>query len=310
MEDISAGETVSELLVSAREKLGLSQKDVADMLFLQITFIQSIDEGLFNELPKRAYIKGYLRSYARALDLDPDYIIGLYELESDSEHLSDVRDVMEERVGKVLFTGPLLQAGVFGLSVIFFVFLLVWFSSDDGKEIEFVDDLSNLGEVVQSDPETTEQAQVFETESNQANPLPPVELNDAGSTSQEEGVLNDSMDGKTAESGLSIEDIKGITLERSSKDGKQYILVQAGGEDHLVFAFLGQCWVEVEDAEGYSIYGDLNSENDVLNIYGMAPFNVVLGRAAVVTMSYNGEEIDLSEYTESDQIIEIKLGQT
>ena len=310
MEDISAGETVSELLVSAREKLGLSQKDVANTLFLQITFIQSIDEGLFNELPKRAYIKGYLRSYARALDLDPDYIIGLYELEKDSEHLSDVGDVMEERIGKVVFTGPLLQAGFLGLSVIIFVFLLVWFSSDGGKERESLDELRNLSELVHSDPETKEQAQVFETEISQANALPPVELNDAGSTSQEQGVINDSMDGKTAESALSIEDIKGITLERSSKDGKQHILVQAGGKDHLVFAFLGQCWVEVEDAEGYSIYGDLNNENDVLNIYGIAPFKVVLGRAAIVTMSYNGEEIDLSEYAESDQITEFRLGQT
>ena len=56
LEDVPASETVSGLLFSAREELGLSQKDVADMLFLQVTFIQRIDEGLFQKLPKRAYI--------------------------------------------------------------------------------------------------------------------------------------------------------------------------------------------------------------------------------------------------------------
>ena len=56
LEDVPTGETVSSLLFSARKELGLSQKDVADMLFLQVTFIQRIDEGSFQKLPKRAYL--------------------------------------------------------------------------------------------------------------------------------------------------------------------------------------------------------------------------------------------------------------
>ena len=69
-----------------------------------------------------------------------------------------------------------------------------------------------------------------------------------------------------------------------------------------------RCWVEVEDGEGYSIYGDLNGEKEILNIYGIAPFKVLLGRAAAVNMSFNGEDIDLLEYADSDQIAEVKLG--
>ena len=53
LEHVPAGDTVSSLLISAREGLGLSQKDVADMLFLQLAFIQRIDEGLFQKLPKQ-----------------------------------------------------------------------------------------------------------------------------------------------------------------------------------------------------------------------------------------------------------------
>ena len=66
--------------------------------------------------------------------------------------------------------------------------------------------------------------------------------------------------------------------------------------------------MEVEDGEGYSIYGDLNGEKEILNIYGIAPFKVLLGRATEVKISYNGEDIDLLEYADNDQTTEIKLG--
>lgn len=314
LEDVPAGETVSGLLVSAREELGLSQKDVADMLFLQVTFIQKIDEGLFQKLPKRAYIRGYLRSYARALGLDGDHVVKLYEDESASEHSSDEKDLVEERIGGAVVTAPLLKTGLVGLVPLFVVLLLVWFVSNNTKEVEAIDEQIYPDLVLQEGSETAEKVANLEAGIDPSQVALPVDLNQVGLSTEANNRLEDSTDKIIEESEPkkdtpnTIEEIKGISLKRSIEGGTEYIIVEAGGDDHIELSFLEECWVEVEDGEGYSIYGDLNGEKEILNIYGIAPFKVLLGRAAVVNMSFNGEDIDLLEYADIDQIAEVKLG--
>ncbi|MEX1237317.1 MAG: helix-turn-helix domain-containing protein, partial [Pseudomonadales bacterium] len=79
-EQVSA---VSKLLIEAREAKGLSQKEVAEQLYLTVTFIRYIDEGAFDKIPKPAFIKGYLRSYARVVGLDGDAVIEAYNQEQN-----------------------------------------------------------------------------------------------------------------------------------------------------------------------------------------------------------------------------------
>ena len=314
LEDVPASETVSGLLFSAREELGLSQKDVADMLFLQVTFIQRIDEGLFQKLPKRAYIRGYLRSYARALGLDGDHIVKLYEAECSSEDSPDQRDFVEDGIGDAVVTAPLLKTGLVGLVPIFVILLLVWFASKDTKEMEPIDEQIIPELVLQEESETAEQVANLEVGTGPSQVAISVDSNQVGISTDANNRFEGSTDKIIEESEPkkdtpnTIEEIKGISLKRSIEGGTEYIMIDAGGEDHIELSFLEECWVEVEDGEGYSIYGDLNGEKEILNIYGIAPFKVLLGRAAAVNMSFNGEDIDLLEYADSDQIAEVKLG--
>ena len=78
LEATAAVKTPSELLVEARQRLGLSQKEVADELYLTTSFIEYIDVGEFASIPKPAFIKGYLRAYARVVELSGDEIVALY----------------------------------------------------------------------------------------------------------------------------------------------------------------------------------------------------------------------------------------
>lgn len=314
LEDVPAGDTVSSLLISAREGLGLSQKDVADMLFLQVAFIQRIDGGQFHKLPKRAYIKGYLRAYARGVGLDGDYIVKLYESEIDSEHSIDERDLLEDRIGRTVATAPILKTGVVGLALIFVVVLLVWLLSNKSKEEEFIDKQASSDSVPQEKPATAEQGKNIGAIIDPLHVARSADLNQVGSSTEGNNTFEDSIsqiiEGSELkkDAPISVQEVKGISIQRSIEDGKEYIIVNAGGEDHIEFLFLGKCWVEVEDGEGYSIYGDLNGEKEILNIYGIAPFKVLLGRATEVKMSYNGEDVDLLEYADNDQTTEIELG--
>jgi len=110
LESPAAVKRPSELLAEARQRLGLSQKEVADKLYLTTSFIKYIDAGEFSSLPKPAFIKGYLRTYARVVNLSGDEIVALYDVELEiAEPTPEMRGVTEEDVGTASITGPVCK---------------------------------------------------------------------------------------------------------------------------------------------------------------------------------------------------------
>ncbi|MEX2489755.1 MAG: helix-turn-helix domain-containing protein, partial [Pseudomonadales bacterium] len=126
-------ETASEMLRKAREEKGLSQKEVADQLFLTETFVRYIDDGEFHKIPKQPFVKGYLRSYARVVNLSGDKVVACYQKGLDeNEDTIEPRDLVEESPGINNFTGPVLQTGLAGLAGLIVIIALVWWLVSDG----------------------------------------------------------------------------------------------------------------------------------------------------------------------------------
>ena len=69
-------------LRQAREALNLSQRDVARQLHLNEGLIQALEDNNEQALPAKTYLLGYLRNYARLLNLPADEIIEAAHLES------------------------------------------------------------------------------------------------------------------------------------------------------------------------------------------------------------------------------------
>ena len=121
-DDEAQAETESSMLLSAREAMGLSQDDVAKELYLTSSFIRYIDENDLNKLP-RAFVRGYLRSYAKLVKIDGDAVVRQYETTSNavSPESIEIRRVTNQPVGSVNFTGPVFKTGVIGLSALLLV---------------------------------------------------------------------------------------------------------------------------------------------------------------------------------------------
>jgi hypothetical protein len=54
-----------------RERLGLTVTDVAARLRLHPNQVRAIEQESLAKLPEAAYVRGFVRSYARVLNLDP-----------------------------------------------------------------------------------------------------------------------------------------------------------------------------------------------------------------------------------------------
>ena len=125
----------SAMLLEARSRAGFTQKEVADQLFLMTSFIRHIDEGRFDKLPKPAFVKGYLRSYARVVDLSGDEVVASFEasqlpLQDDME----MKDVTDEPMGSSTYTGPVFLTGAVGFAGVVIITSLVWIFSDTNEE--------------------------------------------------------------------------------------------------------------------------------------------------------------------------------
>lgn len=69
---------VGHKLRVARESLGLSYRDMADITKIQPNFLKYLEDERFEELPAEVYVRGFLRSYARELRLDENEIMEAY----------------------------------------------------------------------------------------------------------------------------------------------------------------------------------------------------------------------------------------
>ena len=76
-EDISVGNR----LATARKKKRLRYKKISSELNIEESYLIALEEENYDRIPGgEAYVKGFLRSYAKKLNLDPDEIISQYLL--------------------------------------------------------------------------------------------------------------------------------------------------------------------------------------------------------------------------------------
>ncbi len=170
--DLEAHESISEgpgeILVNARNRLGLSSEKVSQHLHLPFEVVKAIEDNRYDDLPEPTYVKGYIRSYARYVEVDPEPLIRTYvshlkplpqfSVEPQSHRLA------KRRTGFGAFFSILGVVVVGGLIWWFYGFSLptefmnrVWMkvASDDSLDKEVESPLANVREVIESTVETS-----------------------------------------------------------------------------------------------------------------------------------------------------------
>ena len=385
LESPEAIKGASALLTEARERLGLSQKEVADQLYLTTSFIKHIDDGEFSRIPKPAFIKGYLRTYARVVGLSGDEIVALYDAELQvAEPTLEMQKVTEEDLGTASITGPVLQTGLISLACMALIVAVIWWAVSDpeektppgivqpaasqsatqdslgvgfdftlspqdatvlpseqasldqpglGPQVEMSETLRALDAVqpalAEIDSENGEVSAILvaeesiqEAEADQSISGQSISGQSisgqsisgqsiSGQSISDRSVSNQSISKRAisalASSAEESTDVDTVKVERTTDGTRRFITVNAGGPDKLALSFKDECWVEIADNQRGSIYYDLNQANDVLTIYGTAPFKVLLGKATGVEMIYNGGPVELEPFIGPDRAAKLTV---
>ncbi len=66
---------LGSILRDAREMKGLTLAEVQEQIRINSQYLDALEEGNYHLLPTQVHLRGFLRNYARFLDLDPDPLL-------------------------------------------------------------------------------------------------------------------------------------------------------------------------------------------------------------------------------------------
>ena len=275
--------TIGQLCLDARVNKGFTQEQASAILKVRVKIIKDFENGDEIDLPGLAYKIGFVRSYARLLELDSDLLVKEFkeslELSSYKEEYKFLTPNLEPR--KLLPIGAVLSLFI---SIIIYT---GWYYSDRSNN---VNQFSN--QILENDdkvlPKLANNKYIIIEESFDLNkPVllnvqknydavgknivdPQIEVKDNAIELKEEKALDDKS---------RIQPIETETNEMSAKANER------NPSTEMVLKALGNSWVEIEDIDGNILMTRLMRPGEtyvVPNITGLT-FNT--GNAGALSLS-------------------------
>ena len=161
-----------EQLRTAREAAGMSVHEISTHMHLDSRIILALEADDYEELPAPTFVRGYLRGYARLLDLAPEPVLQAFE-QRDFAPPSLVADIaVRSQVQSRDFPIRLVTYVVVAALVLLVV---LWWRSQDFAPVGF--DLMPAGEPAPFDPEAVAPAgEPVDPEPGVADPEPEAAL--------------------------------------------------------------------------------------------------------------------------------------
>lgn len=115
--------TLGEKLKKIREEAGISLAEIATYTKIKQSYLEKIEAGDFEKLPFDVYVKGFLRSYAKYLDLDAEKVIQQFNKEIGVRE--NVKKYQKKGKNKLNFTVPNLTITPKMASIFFSVIIII-----------------------------------------------------------------------------------------------------------------------------------------------------------------------------------------
>ena len=222
--------SVGKLCLDARLKKGLTQEQAGTLLKVRVKIIKDFEDGEHIDLPGLAYKIGFVRSYARLLDLDGDLLVREFK---ESLELSSFKEEYK-------FLTPELNKNKFlpvGVVVSVFIAILSytgWYYSDRSNKIEQVS--NQKPEKMFSKIAEIENDSYVIIEENFSNNLPSSKTNDEKKVQE----LNSKITLRDNKVESMISKNTELSATANERDPSTEMVLKATGNS----------WVEIEDMEG------------------------------------------------------------
>ena len=292
-----------QMLSAARVQHNLTQREVAETLHITMHYVNAIEHDEHDKLPGAVFAKGYIKRYAEIMALDETAVMAAYEGLSPASPAAIVgtsRNAKKARcVGKSLW--------VLAASATVFITLFLGLWAWSGEEAD-----TPRGSVIPVLSELPESA-------NSEQPVRPMPAGIGSASRRASTAVRETqslplaspqqatVDGRAGSGSINRAETDEGNASGGASSGPPTV-VEGEGQDTLKLSFSGTSWIEVRDSGHGDRYRDLRVAGDVLEIKGVAPFDVFLGDAPRIRLSINGDDIDLSQETRIDNSVQLTVG--
>lgn len=264
---------VPKLGVVLREKriaMSLSVADVSAQIRLSPKQIEALEADDWSHLPELAFVRGFIRSYAKLLQLDAAMLLAtlpdLHPVHERIEPVSVGEPFQIKQFSKSQNQVWLLASGI--VAVIALVF--AWWHFSTPVEVKAAS--AELVVVQQSDVALPDPIAAM----SGVNPI----SGEIESAVPVMAVVSDAVAAKADP----------VAVPRAEKEAEGAAVAKL----HLVFE--GDSWSQIKDANGKMLSSQLNTTGSELNLKGKAPYELVIGNAHKVQLYRRGKAVDLSPY--------------
>jgi cytoskeleton protein RodZ len=292
---VVASSSLGAILREARERLGLSVADVAGQIKFAPRQIEALEADDFQHLPEMAFVRGFVRSYARILQLEPQSLLALLPqpefivpaLKSDSVEapFPSARSAYQQNL---ILLGAALVLAV--LATIF----IVWHYTTPQVQIEAtqVEKEAETEAPSATGMQSAPVSLVAETGLTlppasavlPASPAPVLQAPPAAPVLQPPAMPKVSASQPVPQAPPANPANPAIPPNTTAPTGA------------LRLSFGDESWVEVRDKNGRMLLSQNNPRGSELRLDGQAPLSLVIGRASTVQLYYRGKQVDLKPY--------------
>ena len=267
----SEDSSVGKILSSARKKKRLRYKKISSELNIEESYLIALEEEQFDSIPGgEPYIKGYLRSYAKKLDLNPNLIVETFLKENTSKQTKP-RDFSQSKNFRTFSYIALLRNPLVLFFISFLLISLIFLLFRSGFESEevqktFLDNDKNIileGNITQSE--------------------------ELGSSIEK---LHDNLN------------VISPTLNASEEfqDNKEEILVdQTISRENLLFIkVIEECWLEVFSDNERLLYRLSQAGEEYA--FNEERLKLIVGNFKNVQVSFNDKIVNLSDNANTNKV--------
>jgi len=277
--------SLGSILRNARINLGLSVLDVAGQIKFAPRQIEALEADDFQHLPQMPFVRGFVRSYAKILKLDPQKLLSTLALTQSVQSSSELtptsvnvpfpdKNAMHRQ--NLIWLGFALLAAV----LIVVVAKKNYTDFPVANTVKLVETPVSLPAEIQSSSTTDSVSSVAET------PVIAEKKGDKPSVSLVQPLKRE-------------EKISVLQSPQAQSDAPAAELTEPTPSGTLRIEFESESWVEIKDRDGNILLSQMYQPGGDLQLQGNAPLSVLIGHAQSVRVFYRDKPIDLAPYTRS-----------
>ena len=324
-----------EVLRLAREKKGWQVAEVATRLNLTVQSLAQLEAGEFDRLPGHTFARGYVRAYAKLLDLDQAALVEQFDRCTGTDASGSTVQSLGHVPEPLRLSRTLLRLVSAVLLLLLLALAYFWWQerperlADLGAfglkhiEVESADGTTEIHPLDEPEDQAVAEAQ-GETPAAPAEILPQQAGGEAEPSAQPApaaGATHAVPPAVPANAASAAHSPIPTAAALAAQPGATPAVAAppatpavpepvkaAAGEGVVLVSFSADCWAQVTDANGRVLVSVVKHKGETLQVAGKAPLDLRLGFARGAQVTYNGAPVNLGNVT-SGGTARVTLGQ-